>query len=242
MHRSQSIQKTETYHHEHAMLASRLLLALLLTMALLLLCRVSAGTPPPKPTGITVENDLSTLNVRTEESNLADVIVDAIRAAGKTDIAFMPASAFKETTIPKGAANASDFSNCLMYPDDTVVIVKLTGTQIKQALERSLSLTPQKNSAFLQVSGLTMTVNPKGGTDNRVTSVKIAGMPMDNSKTYMVAMPSPLANGALAYFKVWSKSNIDHDTNIAVSSAIADYLASHPIISGKGDNKIVFQK
>lgn len=242
MHRGHSIQNMDTYHHEHAMLASRLLLALLLTLALLLLSRVSAGAAPQQPSGITVENDLSTLNVRTEESNLADVVVDAIRAVEKSDIAFMPASAFKELTIAKGTANVSDFINCLMYPDDTVVIVKLTGAQIKQALERSLSLTPQKNSAFLQVSGMTMNVDPNGGKDNRITSVKIAGVPMDNSKTYRVAMPSPLANGALAYFKVWSKSNIDHDTNKAVSSAIATYLASHPSISGKGDNRIVFQK
>jgi 2',3'-cyclic-nucleotide 2'-phosphodiesterase (5'-nucleotidase family) len=238
MNRGQTLTRPDAPHDYH--LAVWLLYALF--AAVFLLLASNAAGAAPSSASVTVNADLTTQNVRSEECNLADVIVDAIRALEKSDIAFMPASGFKDFTIPHGQATAADFLNALMYPDDSISIVKLTGAQVKKALEQSLSLTPQKNSAFLQVSGITVNIDPNGGKDNRVTSVKVGKLPLDNAKTYMVAMPSPLANGALAYFKVWSKTDIDHTTDNDMGKAINAYLLAHTILSGKGDDRLVFKK
>jgi 2',3'-cyclic-nucleotide 2'-phosphodiesterase (5'-nucleotidase family) len=173
-----------------------------------------------------VTAEMTTRNVRGEESKLANLIADAIRNVEKSDAAFITASAFAEATLSKGTATISDILKALEVRSDRVVIVKLTGKQIRQALEHSLALFPQKSSALLHVSGLKMNADSTREKGSRVTSVKINGSEVQDDKTYTVAMPSPLANGALAYSKVWSRSDVDHETTRTLEQAITDYLTN----------------
>jgi 5'-nucleotidase/UDP-sugar diphosphatase len=192
---------------------------------------------------IQVVNDLSTHNVRTEESNLANVIVDAVREVEKSDAAIVAASSFTDVTIVKGTANPAEILKAIEYPDDSIVIVKLTGAQIRRALEHGLTLLPQKNSAFPQVSGINASVDPGADKDKRVTSLRVGGGPVKDTATYTVAMPSPLANGALGYFKVWEKSKaIDHDTNKTLGQAVTDYLGSVRSIGAKGEDRLAIKR
>jgi 5'-nucleotidase / UDP-sugar diphosphatase len=205
------------------------------------LCIIASGTA--YAAAIQVTSELTTKNARTEESNLANVIADAIRAVEKSDVAFVPASALAEVTIPKGTVTADDILRAVEYRDDSVIIVKLTGAQIKRALEHALGLYPQKNSAFLQVSGLTVTVDPTTEKDKRIVSVKVGGSPLQDSKKYTVAMPSPLASGALGYFKIWDKTrDIDHDTNKSLAVAVKDYLDGIRTLGGKSEERLVIKK
>lgn len=200
----------------------------------------------PQQGRIPVLGDMTTRNVRSEESNLANLIADALRASDKeedrADIAFMPASAFAEVTIPKGTASVDDILKALVFRDDIVVIVKLTGAQVKRALEHGLAIYPQKNSAFLQVSGLTATIDPSREKDSRVVAVKVGRNPLDENKTYTVAMPSPLANGGLVFSKVWDRSAKDHDTDRTVEQAVVAYLSKQSTLGGKSEERLVFKK
>lgn len=216
----------------------RLSWALCFALALLCLAGLAGAALAQR---IQVEADLSTTAVRTEESNLANVIADALRAVDSADIAFLPAAAFTETTVRRGSASADDLLRALNYRDDTVAIVKLTGAQLRKALEHGLSLYPQKNAAFLQVSGLSVTVDP-ATREKRVVSVRVGRSALDESKTYTVAMPMPLASGGLAYFKVWGKSDIDHETTKSVADAVSDYLGTVKSLSGKSEERIVFKR
>jgi 2',3'-cyclic-nucleotide 2'-phosphodiesterase (5'-nucleotidase family) len=192
---------------------------------------------------LNIENDLSTRNVRTEESNLANIVVDAVRNVEKTDAAFMHASAFGDTSIAKGKANADAVLRAVQYREDSVVIVKLTGEQIRKALENGVKLYPQRSPEFLQVSGLTVTVDSGAEKEKRVVEVRIGNSKLDEKKTYMVAMPSPLANGALGYYKIWDKSQaIDHETSKTVGQALTDYLAGKSSIGAKSEERIAFKK
>jgi 5'-nucleotidase/UDP-sugar diphosphatase len=203
----------------------------------------TASLAGPGADKINVETELSTKNVRTEESNLADVITDALRATDRSDGALMHASAFAETTVPKGSATTDDILKAVPYKEDTVVIVNLTGAQLKKALENGLKLYPQKSPEFLQVSGITANIDPSADKEKRVTSVRVGGSSVDDKKTYKIAMPSPLANGALGYYKIWDKATaIDHDTNKSVAQSVTDYLSSNKTLSGKGDDRLVFKK
>ena len=57
---------------------------------------------------MSVASDLTTKNVRKQESGLANVIADAIRDSANSDIAFAAASSFSDHTIPKGSAGVDD--------------------------------------------------------------------------------------------------------------------------------------
>src|SRR5262245_28134540 len=62
---------------------------------------------------LTAANDLTTRYVKSEESNLGDIVADAIRDAAKTDVAFIAASSFEEITIKKGPTSAGDILKSL---------------------------------------------------------------------------------------------------------------------------------
>jgi 5'-nucleotidase/2',3'-cyclic-nucleotide 2'-phosphodiesterase/3'-nucleotidase/5'-nucleotidase len=87
-------------------------------------------------------------------------------------------------------------------------VVNLTGAQLRQAFERSLSLYPQPNTSFLQISGFEVTFSRSAATNKRVLNVTASGSALQDGKTYSVAMPSSLGRGGLGYFKIWDKANI----------------------------------
>src|SRR5687767_5514335 len=75
---------------------------------------------------ISAAAELSTKNARKEESNLANVIADAIRDASNADIAFIAASSFADQTIAKGSGSVEDCLKALAFRNDPVVVVKLS--------------------------------------------------------------------------------------------------------------------
>jgi 2',3'-cyclic-nucleotide 2'-phosphodiesterase (5'-nucleotidase family) len=192
---------------------------------------------------ITVASELSTKNARKEESGLANVIADAIRDAANCDAAFVSASSFSEQTVPKGSATVEDFLKALAFRNDSVVVVKLTGEKVRAALEHGLALYPQMHSAFLQVSGMSVSIDPKQEKDRRVTAVRIGGGALDDKKVYTVAMPSPLADGGLAYYRIWSKSDIDKgkDPKLSLEDAVRKYLRGKASVGDSGD-RLDFKK
>jgi len=138
----------------------------------------------------------------TEPTAAGQAIADALRDSARSDISFMAAGLMK-------AGNADDLASNVQYPADDVVVVKVTGKQIKSALERSSSLYPSPNPGFLQLSGIEATFSKSAASDSRVSNVTINGSPLDLSRTYTVAMPGSLGRGGLGYFTVWDKSAIE---------------------------------
>lgn len=186
-------------------------------------------------TSLTVwAQELSTKNVRTEESDLANVVVDALRDASGADIAWLPAAAFNEVTLSRDTPPAEMVTRLLPYRDDRVVVLKLTGAQILQALERALTLYPQPNAGFLQVSGLQVNFDPAKPAGERVVRVQIGTenkKDLEPQKEYRVATSATLAYGALGYFKVWDRSAIERETDKTVGGALRAYLeAGKPIV------------
>jgi len=177
--------------------------------------------------------ELTTKNVRTEESDLANVVVDALRDASGADIAWLPAAAFNEVTLSRDTPPDDMVSKLLPFRDDRVVVLKLTGAQIQQALERALTLYPQPNAVFLQVSGLQVTFDPAKPAGDRVLRVQVGSynkQDVDPQREYRVATTATLAHGALGYFKVWERSAIERETDRTVGEALKAYLeAGKPI-------------
>jgi 2',3'-cyclic-nucleotide 2'-phosphodiesterase (5'-nucleotidase family) len=206
-----------------------------LMVAALLLCSTVAGFAD------TIKSDveLTTKEIGAKEAVIGDIVADAIRASAKADAAFIAATSFSDTVaLPKGNVNTSEIVDSLVYKSENIVIVKLTGDQITKAFEQSLFLFPKSNSAFLQFSGLTVTVKPDGDAGKRVASIKTDAGDIDPKKTYKIAMPAPLANGGLAYFKIWQKTAIDKETDVTVEAALNSWFTDHKTVT-KGDERLV---
>ena len=128
-------------------------------------------------------------------------IADQLRTATGADLAFVPAGVLK----PEATGELNHF---LLFPTDEVSTVKLTGAQVKRALERGVSLAPMANPGFLQISGLEVTYSASASPESRITTVLANGEPLDLARAYTVAMPGNLARGGLGYFSIWDKKAI----------------------------------
>lgn len=130
----------------------------------------------------------------------AQAAADVLRSATGTDAAFLAAG------MIDADLDLANLASMLRYPTDTVVVVSLKGSQIRQALERSVSLYPSPNTGFLQLSGMSATFSRAAAPDRRIVSVTVGDARLDEGRTYTVAMPSSLGRGGLGYFKVWQAS------------------------------------
>jgi 2',3'-cyclic-nucleotide 2'-phosphodiesterase (5'-nucleotidase family) len=182
--------------------------------------------------------ELNTRDVGSHETGIGDLVADAIRSQAHADAAIISASEFTDATIKAGPFTPADVTHALTYTGDEIVVMRLTGDQITRALQHGLYLYPGNNSGFLQVSGMTVTFNPNADKEQHVLSVRVGDAPLESGKTYHIAMPAPLANGALAYFKIWKKSEIERSTGKTLEAAVTAYLVEHRTV-GKGEERLV---
>ncbi len=85
------------------------------------------------------------------------------------------------------------------YCGNTIIVVYLTGRDLKNLLEVHTSIAPSKKDALLSVSGIRFSYNPNRVPFDRVTSVEVEGAdhsfrPLENERRYSVAINSYLAN------------------------------------------------
>ena len=176
-----------------------------------------------------------------EETNMGDLIADAVRQTGGADIALVAADEVGSASIPAGNVPASKIVDALHYADDasdTVVVLNLTGAQVLKAVERGVSRAPQPFSGFLQVSGLQVRYDSSAPEGKRTSLVGAQGSEISATRTYKVATTRPIADGGLGYFQVWSKGDVASSTGVSVADSLANYLSGHKTISGAVEGRI----
>jgi 2',3'-cyclic-nucleotide 2'-phosphodiesterase (5'-nucleotidase family) len=136
----------------------------------------------------------------------------------------------------KSTYSKDDLSTILEFPTDEIVVVSLTGAEVRQAMERSVQLYPQSNTSFLQVSGLDGSFKKNGLPNERVTGITTSSGPIQDGKTYSVAMPGNLARGGLGYFKIWNKNKISKSLGTTLEQALKGkkFTDSSPRWSAQG--------
>lgn len=185
---------------------------------------------------------LTSVGSQNAETSLGDLVADSVRASASVPIAFVAAGTLREVTISKGAADSSAVSQCIQYPDDKIVILELKGSEIRQAIERSLSVYPQKNLGFLQISGLRIIANAAASKGSRITTISLDSGAFSDESKYTVATTYPVATGAYGYFTIWDKGNVAKGKDLSISEALNKFLASKTSLDYSQANRIVFKK
>ncbi len=191
---------------------------------------------------VQVQTALSGSGVAAGETNLGDLVADAVRATGKAQVGLVPADEINgKALVAAGKTEPSAIVGTLRYaddPSDTVVVLSLTGAQLLKVAERSVSRAPQPFDGFLQVSGLQMRYSPSQSEGKRVSSVEVDGSAVDAGKTYRVATTRPIAGGSLGYFQIWNQKDIADDTGVSVAKSLGDYLSAHKTISNAVEGRV----
>ncbi|MBB6051962.1 5'-nucleotidase C-terminal domain-containing protein [Armatimonas rosea] len=142
--------------------------------------------------------------IRLGEAEAGNLVADAVRQSVGAEIALVPAAAFKGSK-----ALSPEAATALLDPaTDEIVVLSIRGSQLKDALERSVSFAGTPFAGFLQVSGLTFQYNGSFDVGERVVKITVGGAPLDPKKTYKLATTKPLADGQQGYFQIWKKDQI----------------------------------
>ena len=176
------------------------------------------------------------------ESTLGNLVAEVQQTAtesattGAAQIAFMnpgglradmvgSSSTYPTTLTYKQAANVQPFAN-------TLVNMKLTGAQVKTALEQQWQ--PAGSSRpFLRLGiseGLTYTYDARAAAGNRITAMWLNGTAIDPAATYSVTVNSFLAAGG-DNFGVFAQGVNKKDTGQTDLQAMVDYMDTHTPVS-----------
>lgn len=186
-------------------------------------------------------------NVRTKETNLGNLITDAMIAKAKTIdpdtvIALQNGGGIR-ASIDAGDITMEEVLTVMPF-GNALAIMDLTGAEIKAALEHSVSLAPEQNGAFLQAAGLKFTYDSSKAAGSRVTSVEVneggTFVPLDEAKTYAVATNTFTAKGGdnFSMFKTaYDEGRVSEPGNVDWET-FTDYLKANPSVNAAVEGRI----
>jgi 5'-nucleotidase len=166
------------------------------------------------------------------ESALGNLLADAMRAAARTDAAFMNSGGIR-ANLRAGDLVYGDMFEVSPF-DNYPAVVTMTGAQIAEVLR----LTTTGDRGIMQVSGLRYTFDAAKDADkppaqrNRLVSVTLEdGTPLDPDKPYTVVMPDFLATGGDGLSPVTRTIPADRfrfDQNKPLHDVFAEVLRTFP--------------
>ncbi|MFZ5989704.1 MAG: bifunctional metallophosphatase/5'-nucleotidase [Bacillota bacterium] len=158
--------------------------------------------------------------LRSKETNLGNLLADAMRAYGNADIALMNGGGIRES-IPQGEINLYKIGKVLPF-SNSLVIVEMKGDKIYRAIERGIrDYTSGVNGGFLQVSGIKYVFDGSKPAGERLISVEKDGQPLDRNKYYLVATNDYLYNGGDNY------EEFKNIRLVSMGSLLKDVLAQY---------------
>ncbi len=181
---------------------------------------------------------------RTEETNLGDLITDAIVWKAKEQGIEVDAAVTNGGGI-RAAIAAGDITkediNLVLPFGNTLAIVQVTGAELLEALEASTYCTPTAVGGFPQVSGIKFTIDATKSYDKganypgstyakpasikRVTIDSVNGKPFSLTKTYTIVTNNFTAAGGDTYY-AFAASPINYDLGIPLDEVVMEYIST----------------
>jgi 5'-nucleotidase/UDP-sugar diphosphatase len=187
----------------------------------------------------TVALDVRRSAVRSEETNIGNFIADAIRDWAGADIAVQNGGSIRaDRIIEPGTLTRRDVIETLPF-DNRVTVLEVTGQDLLDALELSVSSVEEGHGRFLQVSGLEFTYDPEAEPGQRVQEVLVGGEPLDPERTYTMAINSFNAGGGDGYeMFVDAPRLVDENTGPLQSTLIEEVIRERSPIAPEVEGRI----
>ncbi|KAI9672305.1 MAG: hypothetical protein M1831_002121 [Alyxoria varia] len=197
-----------------------------------------------KPIGYTsAALDARFQTVRQQESNYGNFVCDLMRLYYEADCTIMAAGTIRgDQVYPPGILRAKDIMNCFPF-EDPVVVIKVNGKAIVDALENGVSLYPALEGRFPQVSNIHFTFDPNAEPGSRITKAAIGDDdPVIPDKPYVLATRDYMIRGKDGYTSLLSNTSGGHaeevvseENGILISMLLRQYFLSLKVL-GKWDH------
>ncbi len=174
---------------------------------------------------------LNTKDINNKETEIGNLICDALLDYTKADIAFQNAGGINENESLSGSINRKSFEKIIKY-DNSVVVCSIKGEDILKII--NFSMNNMGTGSFLQVAGIKFIYSKSAKS---FSNVLIGGKPIDNSKFYNVAINSWISDGADGY-KIFTQIPDKIDYNIIHREVVYDYLAKIKTIKSVIEERI----
>ena len=164
------------------------------------------------------------------ETAFGNLLADAMRQATGSDIALSNGGGIRgDTVYPPGTRLTRKTVLTELPFGNRTVVLRLTGAQVRGALENGVSRAPQPSGRFPQVSGLAFAFDAREPPGARVTRVTVGGAPLENDATYTLATNDFLARGGDDY-RVFKAGEVLIDS--ASGALMAGQLIDHIVAAG----------
>lgn len=191
-----------------------------------------------KPVGYTATPlDARFTTVRMRESNIGNFVCDLMRFYYSADCAIMAGGTVRGDQIyPPGVLRLKDILNCFPF-EDPIVVVKVTGKAVREALENGVSLVPALEGRFPQVGGISFEFDARKKSGERVLWVDIGDDELDEQKEYVVATRGYMGRGKDGFDSLKVKSEggeaeeiVSEENGVLISMMLRQYFMSLKVL------------
>ena len=158
-----------------------------------------------------------------EESDVGNLFTDILRGTMGAQIGLINSGALRRD-LPGGEIRRVDLLDVFPFKDH-VVRLTLTGKQLRELLEQSLTL----ERGIMQVSGLTLAYDLRKPEGRRVVSVDVDGMPMESNTEYDIATIDVVAQGGDLYRTAKQATDVER-TDREFADVLEAYFTERPIV------------
>jgi 2',3'-cyclic-nucleotide 2'-phosphodiesterase (5'-nucleotidase family) len=179
--------------------------------------------------------------VRSREASMGNLIADALRDTLKADIAITNGGGIRADALHPAGSTLTRKDIFAELPFGNVgVLVEMSGQDLISTLEHGVSKVEEKAGRFPQVSGLTMTYDPKAPAGRRVTSIMVGGKPVDPQATYRVATNDYMLKGGDGYAAFpRSKVIVDASGAVLLATIVMNHVETKKTVSPAVEGRIV---
>ncbi|KAL0570370.1 hypothetical protein V5O48_011585 [Marasmius crinis-equi] len=169
--------------------------------------------------------------IRNFESNLGNMLADAVRAYYNVDVAFVNSGSIRcDRVVEVGVLTVRDAIDILPF-DNALLVKQIPALNLLQALENSLS-DCRTDGRFLQISGMSVRADMKQPEGSRVLSISLNSLPgktITHSSTaaelgfsVAVAMTSFIGDGFDGFLCMWDNEKTGVKTVVGFEGAMSD--------------------
>ena len=178
--------------------------------------------------------------IRNSETNLGDFCADAYRSIVGADIAFANGGGIR-ADIEEGDITYEEIINVHPFGNE-ICMIETTGQDILDALEVGACEYPIENGGFLQVSGLSYTIDPsipssvvfnergqfvKVDGKYRVTEIIVGNEPLVLNKTYTLASHNYMIKNGGDGYTMFMDDKMIKDSVVIDNGALINYITEN---------------
>lgn len=173
-------------------------------------------------------------NVRAKETNLGNLLTDSMLDKTNAEIAITNGGGIRSSIA---AGDVTRGNLIAVSPFGNYIVTKyLTGAQVLRALENGASKYPDEHGAFAHVSGMKYSIDANKEAGNRIHSVLVNGVKLDNNRKYLVATNDFLAAGGDQYTVFKEAATVNEFP--ALEEALIEYMGKIGTVNSIVENRI----